>query len=123
MNGLTDFIKALGPTRIAAMGAVAAILIGVFAFIIFRVTAPQMTTLYNELTLEDSAGVVSQLESQGVQFQLKRQGSTILVPREQVDRLRMQLAAEGLPTGGSIGYEIFDRSDTLGATSFVQNIN
>ncbi|CTQ51992.1 Flagellar M-ring protein [Roseibium album] len=123
MNGLIEFIKTLGPARIAAMGAVAAILIGVFAFIILRVTAPQMTTLYNELALEDSAAIVSQLESQGIQFSLARQGATILVPKEQVARLRMQLAAEGLPTGGSIGYEIFDRTDTLGATSFVQNIN
>ncbi|WP_428646271.1 flagellar basal-body MS-ring/collar protein FliF [Roseibium sp.] len=123
MNGLIEFIKTLGAARIAAMGAVAAILIGVFAFIILRVTAPQMTTLYNELTLEDSAAIITQLESEGVQFQLKREGATILVPQEQVARLRMQLAAEGLPTGGSIGYEIFDRSDTLGATSFVQNIN
>ncbi|WP_299815449.1 flagellar basal-body MS-ring/collar protein FliF [uncultured Roseibium sp.] len=123
MNGLVEFIRTLGAARIAAMGAVAAILVGVFAFIIMRVTAPQMTTLYNEMALEDSAAVVSQLESQGVQFELKREGSTILVPREQVARLRMQLAAEGLPTGGSIGYEIFDKTDTLGATSFVQNIN
>jgi len=123
VNGLVEFIRTLGAARIAAMGAVAAILVGVFAFIIFRVTAPQMTTLYNELTLEDSASIVSQLESQGVQFEIARQGASILVPNEQVARLRMQLAAEGLPTGGSIGYEIFDRSDTLGATSFVQNIN
>lgn len=123
VNGLIEFIKTLGPARVAAMGAVAAILVGVFAFVIFRVTAPQMTTLYNELTLEDSAAIVSQLESQGVQFQLAREGSAILVPSEQVARLRMQLASEGLPTGGSIGYEIFDRSDTLGATSFVQNVN
>lgn len=123
VNGLFEFLKTLGAARVAAMGAVAAILVGVFAFIILRVTSPQMTTLYNELTLEDSAAIVTQLESQGVQFQLSRQGATILVPKEQVARLRMQLAAEGLPTGGSIGYEIFDRSDTLGATSFVQNIN
>lgn len=123
MNGLIEFIRALGPARIAAMGAVAAILVGVFAFIIFRVTAPQMTTLYSELALQDSASIVTQLESQAVQFELAREGSTILVPRDQVARLRMQLATEGLPTGGSIGYEIFDRTDTLGATSFVQNIN
>ncbi len=105
------------------MGAVAAILVGMFAFIIFRVTAPQMTTLYSDLTLEDSAAIVSQLESQGIPLEIARQGATIMVPQEQVARLRMQLAAEGLPTGGSIGYEIFDRTDTLGATSFVQNIN
>nr|WP_256372746.1 flagellar basal-body MS-ring/collar protein FliF [Roseibium sp. RKSG952] len=118
-----EFIKTLGPARVAAMGAVAASLIGVFAFIIFRVTAPQMTTLYNDLALEDSSAIVSQLESSGVTFEIAREGSTILVPQDQVARLRMQLAEEGLPTGGSIGYEIFDRSDTLGATSFVQNIN
>ncbi|WP_153769985.1 flagellar basal-body MS-ring/collar protein FliF [Labrenzia sp. CE80] len=123
MNGLIEFIRTLGPTRIAAMGAVAAILVGVFAFIIFRVTAPQMTQLYSDLTLEDSGAIVNQLESLGVQYELKRDGSTILVPGEQVARLRMRLAEDGLPTGGSIGYEIFDRTDTLGATSFVQNIN
>ncbi len=123
VNGLIEFIKTLGPARIAAMGAVAAILIGVFAFIIFRVTAPQMTTLYSELSLEDSGAIVNQLESLGTPFQLARDGSTILVPKEQVARLRMRLAEDGLPTGGSIGYEIFDRTDTLGATSFVQNIN
>lgn len=105
------------------MGAVAAILVGVFAFIIFRVTAPQMTQLYSDLTLEDSSAIVNQLESLAIPYQLKLDGATILIPKAQVARVRMQLAEAGLPTGGSLGYEIFDRSDTLGATSFVQNIN
>ena len=47
----------------------------------------------------------------------------MLVPKEQVPRLRMKLAESGLPKGGGVGYEIFDKSDALGATSFVQNIN
>ena len=46
-----------------------------------------------------------------------------MVPRDRVTRLRMKLAEGGLPKGGGVGYEIFDRSDTLGATSFVQNVN
>ena len=46
-----------------------------------------------------------------------------MVPRDQVTRMRMKLAEGGLPKGGGVGYEIFDKSDTLGATSFVQNIN
>ena len=46
-----------------------------------------------------------------------------MVPRDRVARLRMKLAEGGLPKGGGVGYEIFDQSDTLGATSFVQNIN
>src|SRR5437899_12384374 len=47
----------------------------------------------------------------------------VLVPKDKVTRLRMRLAESGLPKGGGVGYEIFDKSDALGATSFVQNIN
>lgn len=105
------------------MGAVAAILIGVFAVIIMRVTSPVMTPLYTELTFEDSSQIISQLESLGIPFEVRNDGSAIMVPKAEVLRTRMRLAEQGLPTGGSVGYEIFDRSDTLGATSFVQNIN
>jgi flagellar M-ring protein FliF len=45
------------------------------------------------------------------------------VPKDKVARLRMKLAEAGLPKGGGVGYEIFDKSDAIGATSFVQNIN
>jgi flagellar M-ring protein FliF len=63
------------------------------------------------------------LERQNIPFQLRNDGATIMVPRDRVARLRMKLAEGGLPKGGGVGYEIFDRSDTLGATSFVQNVN
>ncbi|WP_244314252.1 flagellar basal-body MS-ring/collar protein FliF [Pannonibacter tanglangensis] len=105
------------------MGAVAAILVGMFAFIIFRVTAPEMGQLYSNLTIEDSAQIVNNLEQLAIPYELRQDGGTILIPKDQIARTRMRLAEEGLPTGGSVGYEIFDRTDTLGATSFVQNIN
>ena len=63
------------------------------------------------------------LERQAIPYELKNDGAIVLVPRDRVTRLRMKLAEGGLPKGGGIGYEIFDKSDTLGATSFVQNIN
>jgi flagellar M-ring protein FliF len=56
-------------------------------------------------------------------FQLSPDGSSIFVPRSKVAEARMRLAADGLPGQGSIGYEIFDKQDALGATSFVQNVN
>jgi len=123
VNALNDLVKALGPARLAAMGAVAAILIGVFAFIMLRVTAPQMTPLYTDLTFDDSAAIVSQLESLAIPFEMRNDGATIMIPQEEVFRTRMRLAEQGLPLGGSVGYEIFDQADTLGSTSFVQNIN
>jgi flagellar M-ring protein FliF len=123
VQGLVAFVKTLGAARLAAMGAVAAALIGFFVFVIMRATAPVMTPLFTDLPFEDSAAIVKDLERQNIAYELKNDGAIILVPRDQVGRLRMKLAEEGLPKGGGVGYEIFDKSDSLGTTSFVQNIN
>lgn len=123
MQGLVAFVRTLGATRIAAMVAVTVSLVAFFGFLIVRVTAPQMSTLFTDLTVEDSAAIVKELERQGVDFQIKSDGATIVVPKDRVARLRMKLAEAGVPKGGGVGYEIFDKSDALGATSFIQNIN
>lgn len=109
--------------RVAAMAVVAVLTLGFFAFLIFQVTTPQMAPLYSGLSLDDSSAIVKELKSQNVPFELRGDGETILVPRDQITSLRMTLAGNGLPTHGQVGYEIFDKQSTLGATSFVQNIN
>jgi flagellar M-ring protein FliF len=106
-----------------AMVAVTAALIGFFAFVIMRVTTPQMTTLFTDLSVEDSSAIIKDLERQAIPFELRNDGAVIMVPKDKVTRLRMKLAEGGLPKGGGVGYEIFDKSDALGTTSFVQNIN
>jgi flagellar M-ring protein FliF len=117
------FIKTLGAARLAAMAAVTVALVGFFAFLMLRVTAPHMTPLFTDLSMQDSSTIVKDLERHAIPYELKHDGATVLVPKEQVLRVRMKLAESGLPRGGGIGYEIFDKSDTLGATSFIQNIN
>src|SRR5947199_7900540 len=107
----------------AAMAAVTVALVGFFAVLTLRVTAPQMTPLFTDLSFEDSAAIVKDLERQGIAYEIKNDGAIVLVPKDRVPRLRMKLAEAGLPKGGGVGYEIFDKSDVLGATSFVQNIN
>jgi flagellar M-ring protein FliF len=106
-----------------AMVAVTTALIGFFAFVIMRVTTPQMTTLFTDLSAEDSSSIIKDLERQAIAFELRNEGAVIMVPKDKVTRLRMKLAEGGLPKGGGVGYEIFDKSDALGTTSFVQNIN
>jgi flagellar M-ring protein FliF len=123
VQGLVEFVRTLGAARLGAMAAVTAALVGVFAFIILRVTAPQMSPVFTDLTPEDSAAIVKDLERQAIPYEIKNDGAIILVPRDRMTRIRMKLAEGGLPKGGGVGYEIFDKSDTLGATSFVQNIN
>ena len=123
MQGLVEFVKTIGATRVMAMAAVAVALIGFFAFLILRVTAVPMTPLFTDLAFEDSAAIIRDLERQAIPYQTRNDGAVILVPKDAVTRLRMKLAESGLPKGGSVGYEIFDKSDARGATSFVQNIN
>ena len=100
MQGFFDFVKSLGAARMAAMAAVTLALIGFFSFLMIQMTAPQMVPLFTDLSVEDSAST-----------------------KDKVARLSMKLAESGLPKGGGVGYEIFDKTDALGATTFVQNIN
>ncbi|MGD9767623.1 MAG: flagellar basal-body MS-ring/collar protein FliF [Pseudolabrys sp.] len=123
MQAFFDFLKSLGAARMAAMAAVTAMMIGFFGFVIMRVTAPQMVPLFTDLTLEDSSAIIKDLERQAIAYEIKNDGAIIMVPKNRVGRLRMKLAEAGLPKGGGVGYEIFDKSDALGTTSFIQNIN
>jgi flagellar M-ring protein FliF len=105
------------------MAAVALTLAGFFAFLLVRMSTPQMVPLFTDLTYDDSASIIKDLERQGIQYSLKNDGTIIMVPKDNVGRLRMKLAESGLPKGGGVGYEIFDKADALGSTSFIQNIN
>jgi flagellar M-ring protein FliF len=116
-------MKSLGAARMAAMAAVTLGLIGFFAFLMIRMSQPQMVPLFTDLSVEDSSAIIKDLERQAIPYEMKSDGAIIMAPKEQVARLRMKLAEGGLPKGGGVGYEIFDKSDALGATSFIQNIN
>lgn len=82
-----------------------------------------MTLLYADLDMRDAAQVVDQLDRAHIPRQVEAGGTRLLVPSDQVAKARLLLAKEGLPTGGSIGYEIFDRGDGLTASGFQQAIN
>nr|WP_245479460.1 flagellar basal-body MS-ring/collar protein FliF [Hansschlegelia zhihuaiae] len=105
------------------MGVVTLALVGFFAFVIVRFTAPTMVPLFSDLSLQDSAAVVKELESQNVPYELRQDGAGILVSKDDVARLRMRLAEQRLPAGGGVGWEIFDKGDGFSSTSFVQNVN
>jgi flagellar M-ring protein FliF len=123
LNGLIQLFNRLGLQRIAAMAVVAVLMLGFFGFLIMRASSPQLAPLYTGLSFEDSSAIVAELQKQNVPNEIRGDGDTILVPRDQITTLRMSLAENGMPTRGQVGYEIFDQQNTLGATSFVQNIN
>ncbi|WP_119459822.1 flagellar basal-body MS-ring/collar protein FliF [Rhodospirillaceae bacterium SYSU D60014] len=123
MNAFFQTLRNLGPLRLSALGGIGLVLAAFFIYLTARLSSPDMALLYGELQVADSSQIVSRLEAMGVPYELRREGTEILVPTEKALRLRMTMAEEGLPSGGSVGYEIFDRADSLGTTSFVQEVN
>ena len=123
MEGLSQTLRNLGTVRLMAMAGVAVGILVFFIFLSARLNTADLALLYGDLDSGDSAKIVSKLESLGVPFELRGDGRQVMVPSDRVLRLRMSMAEEGLPNGGSIGYEIFDRSESFGTTNFVQNVS
>ncbi len=115
------FFKQVGAARFGVMAGVAAVLTAFFLYIAGAITEPPKTILFSGLETRDAAAVTGKLDAMAVKYDVK-DGGTILVPSDQVTKLRMALAQDNLPAAG-VGYEIFDKSDSFGTTAFVQNIN
>lgn len=123
VNGLLDQFRRFGAARLAAMLAVTLALIGFFAFVMLRMSQPTMGVLFADLSSQDISAITKDLDTRGIKYELRGDGQTILAPRADVPKLRLELAGKGIPSGGGVGYEIFDKGDAFSSTSFVQNIN
>jgi len=123
VTALVQGLKGLGFARLAVVGTVGAGVLALLMWLAVVPARPSLGLLYGELDLRDSARVVAELERMRVPHEIRAGGAQILVPADQVARLRLQLAQSGLPAGGSVGYEIFDRTDPLTASTFQQQIS
>ncbi len=123
MNNFVATLQQLGAARLGVMGAIILGLLTFFVFLSMRISSPEMKLLYTDLSPTDSGAVAAKLEETEIKYEISSDGSRILVPSNDVGRARMLLAAAGLPNGGSMGYEIFDKQSGFGTTNFVQNIN
>ncbi len=123
MNSLLETLKQMGPTRLGVMGVVFLGLLVFFIFMSIRVSSPKLELLYSDLSSVDSSSVAAALDEAQIRYQISGDGARIMVAENEVGRARMLLAEQGLPNGGSLGYEIFDQQSGFGTTNFVQNIN
>ncbi|MEQ1789143.1 MAG: flagellar basal-body MS-ring/collar protein FliF [Rickettsiales bacterium] len=124
MESVMGTMKGLGNLRVGIMVGVGVILLGFFMMLAFRFSSAGMSPIYTGLSLKDSAKIVEELEKDGIEYELAAGGSQISVPSDRVLRLRLSMAEQGIPSGGSmVGYEIFDRAESFGSSNFVMNIN
>jgi len=126
---MTDSIKKLAepylmlsPARRWTIAAVVLISIAAFSGLVMVANRIDYKPLFANLSNEDTGEIVKKLKEQKVNYRIASDGKAILVPSDKVYDLRISLASEGLPQGGGVGYEIFDRKN-FGMTEFVQKLN
>ncbi len=107
--------------QLALAGIVAGTIV-VLYFVFIASSSPNLVVAFSGLAAEDSAAIADQLEKDGVAYEIGGGGSTVSVPANRVAEVRIQLAQAGLPKGGAVGLEIFDKTN-FGATDFVQQVN
>lgn len=98
------------------------VMVAGFAILVMWAGQPEYKMLQSGLSPEDANAVVTHLEDQRISYRLTEGGSAINVPTDQFYEAKMSLASAGLPTGGSVGFELFD-SKTLGQTDAQMKIN
>jgi flagellar M-ring protein FliF len=119
-------MEALQRFGIGRLGAVVGVAAGVaaalFALVLNVGTQPK-ALLYSNLDLKEAGQITQALDQAAIKYEVKGDGSTIMVPRDKVASTRIMLSSKGMPTSGSVGYEIFDSASPLGQTDFMQNLN
>lgn len=107
--------------RMIILVALAGSIAGLIAIALWT-QQPDMQVLFTNLGSEDAASIIDKLKETKVPYETTGGGSTVLVPSDQVHDLRLQLATQGLPHGGGVGFEIFDKT-SIGMSEFVQKLN
>ncbi|MDR3630928.1 MAG: flagellar basal-body MS-ring/collar protein FliF [Desulfocapsaceae bacterium] len=121
-KSLTTLIKEWPLSRKIATGAVVAISVALFAVLIIQARTADYQLLYANLNENDAAPIVNWLKAQRIPYQLKNDGKNIWVPSNQLYETRLSLASNGLPNGGGVGFEIFDKQ-SFALTDYVQKVN
>jgi len=113
-------IKNMPTNRKLALGGLAAIVFAIILTLFLWLPKQDYQVLYSNLSAEDAGSVINKLKEKKVPYQVK--DNAIYVPSEKVHELRLELAAQGIPSGGGVGFEIFDKTQ-IGLTEFSQRIN
>ena len=123
MNSLMEQLRSIGAMRLVAIFGLSAGLAAALLFFSFNMGGGSQALLYAGLDPSDSSRVSEALDTAGIPYEFRSGGASIYVARNRVDEARVRVASGGALNSGSVGYEIFDETDALGATSFVQNMN
>lgn len=122
LQQILSVIKEFSTLQKFMAGTILAVVLGGLVMLSMGGQVTSHQVLFSSLSQEDAADVVAKLKEQRIPYTIDMNGSTIKVPAEKVLETRLSMAGDGLPRGGGVGFEIFDKN-SLGTTDFVQKMN
>lgn len=96
--------------------------IAIVAALLMWASSPDYRVLFSNLSEADGGRIIGELDTRGVPYEFSQGGQALLVPGDQVHHLRLQLAEQGLPQGGNVGFEIMD-NQAFGVSQFAEQVN
>jgi flagellar M-ring protein FliF len=117
-----EFFNSLEPGKKMGMVALSVIIVASLATMIIWATKTRFEVLYTDLNRDDSKKIAQLLEDSRIPYNMSNDGKTIEIPKEQVNKFRLEIATLGVNFSGTVGYEVFDKQ-SFGTTSFVQRVN
>lgn len=121
LQALIKLWSELTPPQRVIVTTFAALAVGLLVFGVSNLSKPKMVTLYSNLSPEDAGAISQKLTELKVDYEPANGGTTILVPESKRDEMLIQLASQGLPQGGTVGFETFDKS-SFGMTEFMEKV-
>ena len=122
MNGFFAALQRFGLGRLAAFAGIGVGIAAALGALFMNMGRPN-ALLYSNLDLKEAGEITRALDQANIRYEAKGDGSTLMVARDEVATTRLLLSGKGLPTAGSVGYEIFDQTSVVGQTDFVQQLN
>jgi len=117
---ILDNIKNMPLNKKLALGGVGVIVLAIILTLVLWLPKQDYQILYSNLSAEDAGNVINKLKEKKIPYQVK--DTAIYVPSDKVHELRLELASQGIPSGGGVGFEIFDKT-SIGLTEFSQRVN
>ncbi|MDB5799706.1 MAG: fliF [Rhodocyclales bacterium] len=115
LNKLSQRQKLAGAV---ALAVAIALLVGVWLWS----NKPQYSILFSNVAEKDGGSIITALQAQNIPYRVDNGGSTILVPENRANELRLMLASQGLPKGGLVGFELLE-TQKMGVSQFNEQIN
>ena len=116
------FLEQLRTNPKMMMGAAAAIAVAVMIAVWLWSSKPDYKVLYSNLSDRDGGAIIASLQQMNIPYKFSDGGGAILVAGDKVPETRLRLASQGLPKGGSVGFELMD-NQKFGTSQFAEQMN